>query len=105
MKYNAVILAGGRGKRLMPMTERTPKPLVSIAGRSAFFRILDLLYAHGVTDCAVTVGYLAEKLMAKRHEHVKCTFFREEKPLGTAVRFYQRLHEERQRVSEAGVEG
>ncbi|MBQ6906027.1 MAG: NTP transferase domain-containing protein [Clostridia bacterium] len=84
MKYNAVILAGGRGKRLMPMTERTPKPLVSIAGRSAFFRILDLLYAHGVTDCAVTVGYLAEKLMAKRHEHVKCTFFREEKPLGTA---------------------
>ena len=84
MNYNAVILAGGRGKRLMPMTERIPKPLVSIAGRSAFFRILDLLYAHGVTDCAVTVGYLAEKLMAKRHEHVKCTFFREETPLGTA---------------------
>lgn len=84
MKYNAVILAGGRGKRLMPMTERIPKPLVSIAGRSAFFRILDLLYAHGVTDCAVTVGYLAEKLMEKRHENVKCTFFREEKPLSTA---------------------
>ena len=84
MCYNAVILAGGRGRRLMPMTERIPKPLVSIAGRSAFFRILDLLYAHGVTDCAVTVGYLAEKLMEKRHENVKCTFFREEKPLGTA---------------------
>ncbi len=84
MKYNAVILAGGRGRRLMPMTASIPKPLAPIAGRSAFFRILDLLYAHGVTDCAVTVGYLAEKLMAKRHEHVKCTFFREETPLGTA---------------------
>lgn len=84
MKCNAVILAGGRGRRLAPITDELPKPLAMIAGRSAFFRILDLLSEHGVKRCAVTVGYKADLLMAKRHEKVECVFLREERPLGTA---------------------
>lgn len=59
----AVILAAGRGKRMMPLTEHTPKPLLEIAGRTLLDYTFDALPG-GVTDVILVVGYLAEKIKA-----------------------------------------
>lgn len=84
MHYNAVILAGGKGTRLAPLTDSIPKPLALIAGRTAFERILDLLADNSVTDAAVTLGYKGKMIRKITHPRVKLTFFEEKEPLGTA---------------------
>ena len=83
----AVIMAGGEGKRLRPLTETIPKPLLPIAGIPTIRRILALLATHGITEAAVTTGYLADKLeraLGPTAEGISLTYFREETPLGTA---------------------
>lgn len=83
----AVIMAGGEGKRLRPLTETMPKPLVPVGNVPAIRRILHLLSEHGITDAAVTTGYLAEKLentLGNENEGVTLTYFRESEPKGTA---------------------
>ncbi|MBQ3230195.1 MAG: NTP transferase domain-containing protein [Clostridia bacterium] len=83
-RFDSVIIAGGFGKRLSPLTDALPKPMLPIAGESLFTRNLKLLRKHGFGRTAVTTMYLAEKL-----ENADCgegvtEFFREEKPLGSA---------------------
>ncbi|MBQ9940686.1 MAG: NTP transferase domain-containing protein [Clostridia bacterium] len=82
----AVIMAGGHGTRLRPLTCNTPMPMTEIAGEPAMLHIIRLLKKHGVTEAAVTTMYLPEKTEALGNmaEGVKLTYFREEKPLGTA---------------------
>lgn len=83
----AVILAGGEGRRLRPLTEEIPKPLLPVDNEPVIVRILRHLRAHGINEAVVTVGYLADKLinaLGKECEGVSLTFFRENEPLGTA---------------------
>ena len=83
----AVIMAGGEGKRLRPITEKMPKPLVPINGTPAITLILRLLSQSRIKEAAVTVGYLADKLetaLGNECEGVQIKYFREEQPLGTA---------------------
>lgn len=83
----AVIMAGGKGTRLRPLTDSIPKPLLPIAGIPCINRILRLLRRHNITEAAVTTGYLAdsiEKALGHQAEGVSLTYFREESPLGTA---------------------
>ena len=58
----AIILAGGEGKRLRPITAKMPKPLVPINGIPAIELIIGQLADAGITEAAVTTGYLAEML-------------------------------------------
>lgn len=53
----AVVLAGGEGTRLRPLTYDTPKPLLPVAGRAMIERVLAHLAAHGVTDAVLSLGY------------------------------------------------
>ena len=53
----AVILAGGAGTRLQPLTTELPKPMVSLLGRPVLEHILLLLRRHQVTEAAVTLHY------------------------------------------------
>ncbi len=62
----AVILAAGRGSRLKPLTDNTPKPFVKIIGIDLFHTILDNLIQLGITEVIVAVGYLKEYF----YEHV-----------------------------------
>jgi mannose-1-phosphate guanylyltransferase/phosphomannomutase len=83
----AVIMAGGSGTRLRPLTDTLPKPLVPVAGKPVIFRILELLSRHGIKEAALTTGYLADKLeqaCGEQYAGVRLTYFREDKPLGTA---------------------
>ena len=80
----AAVLAGGLGKRLFPITETMPKPLVPIAGRTALERILDKLPPAGISRAAVTTMYMPEQIEALTHPGLTIRFFRERTPLGTA---------------------
>ncbi|MEW6272752.1 MAG: NDP-sugar synthase [Thermodesulfobacteriota bacterium] len=60
----AMILAAGRGTRLRPLTDTTPKPLLDVAGHPLLAYGLALLRAHGIEDVVVNVHHLREKLRA-----------------------------------------
>jgi N-acetyl-alpha-D-muramate 1-phosphate uridylyltransferase len=58
----AMILAAGRGERLRPLTDKLPKPLVPVAGRSMLDRTMDRLAAHGVGTVVVNVHHLGRQI-------------------------------------------
>ncbi len=83
----AVIMAGGEGTRLRPLTLDRPKPLVPVAGKPAIDRILSLLAQHGVKKAAITTMYLSamiEEHCGNSYDGVELFYFREDTPLGTA---------------------
>lgn len=60
----AIILSAGQGKRLLPLTEHLPKCLLQVQGKTILEWQLDTLFACGVTDVTVVVGYQAEQVEA-----------------------------------------
>ena len=60
----AVVLAAGLGKRMRPLTETKPKPMIEVGGRTLLDRGLDALAEAGVTNAVVNVHYLAEQIVA-----------------------------------------
>lgn len=83
----AVILAGGRGERLRPLTDRVPKPLVPVAGRPFLDFLLRYLRRQGIGDVILLTGYLSEMIEGRVGDgspfgmSIRCV--REEEPLGT----------------------
>jgi mannose-1-phosphate guanylyltransferase/phosphomannomutase len=84
----AVLLAGGEGTRLRPLTSALPKPLLPVVNRPLLEHAIDLLRRHDVTDLVVAAGYRAEALreyFGDGAEHGVCLRWAvEESPLGTA---------------------
>ena len=84
----AIVMAGGKGTRLRPLTDDTPKPMVPLIDKPVLRYILDLLKKHGVTDIALSLGYMAEKVTDYfgdgKEYGVNLTYFYESEPLGTA---------------------
>jgi len=58
----AMVLAAGRGRRLKPLSDTSPKPLLAIAGRTLLDRTLDRLAKAGIEDIVVNLHYLGEKI-------------------------------------------
>lgn len=84
----AVIMAGGEGTRLRPLTCESPKPMARLCGRPVLEYILDLLQKNGVTHAAITLKYLpqviSEYFPDGEYKGMKLEFFEEDEPLGTA---------------------
>ncbi len=84
----AVILAGGEGTRLRPLTETVPKPMVRLCGRPVVEYMLELLAANGVEEAVFTLRYLSEQLRSHfssaEFAGIRLSFAEEERPLGTA---------------------
>ncbi|MFM7718038.1 MAG: sugar phosphate nucleotidyltransferase [Actinomycetota bacterium] len=82
----AVVLVGGAGTRMRPLTEKIPKPLVPLLGRPGLDRVLDHLERHGVGEVVLSSPYLEETFHAfleARHGHPRITWITEPRPLGT----------------------
>ncbi len=86
LPLSAILMAGGKGERLRPITLNTPKPLLEIEGKPIIDYNIEALVRCGISDIAVTVNYMAEKLeahFAKPIEGVQVKTVREDRPLGT----------------------
>jgi mannose-1-phosphate guanylyltransferase / phosphomannomutase len=96
----AVVMAGGEGTRLRPLTSNQPKPMVPIVGKPCMEHILELLREHELTDVIVTVAFLPQAIRSYFGEGdtlgMKIGYSVEESPLGTAgsVRLATRQLEE-----------
>lgn len=84
----AVIMAGGEGTRLRPLTSRQPKPMLPLANRPMMEHILYLLRDHNIEDIVVTVAFLADNVRNYFGDGsefgVRIRYATEETPLGTA---------------------
>ncbi len=86
-KTAAVIMAGGRGERLRPITDSMPKPCVPIGDKPAMASAAMVLARAGVRHAAVTVMYRAQDVIAAAGEElcgVELSYYVEKEPLGTA---------------------
>ena len=86
LPIDAVLMAGGKGERLRPLTETTPKPLLPVGGKAIIDHNIDRLISYGVRDIFVTVNYLREQLeehFALPYGGVDVQCVREPRHLGT----------------------
>jgi mannose-1-phosphate guanylyltransferase len=82
----AVVLVGGEGTRLRPLTETTPKPLLPLVDRPILDHVLDHLVAHGVEEVVMSSPYLEatfEPFLASRGGRPRIVWVTEREPLGT----------------------
>ncbi|MBU1622610.1 MAG: HAD-IIB family hydrolase [Nanoarchaeota archaeon] len=83
----AIILAGGLGTRLRPLTDDTPKPLLPIKGKPIVEHLIENLKKYGVKNVILSIGYQAEQIKEyfRNGEHlgINITYSIEEQPLGT----------------------
>lgn len=86
LPVDAVMMAGGKGERLRPLTEKTPKPLLLVGNKAIIDHNVDRLISFGVKHISVTVNYLKEQIedhYLKPHNGVQVQTIREPKFLGT----------------------
>jgi dTDP-glucose pyrophosphorylase len=97
LPIDAVLMAGGKGERLRPLTEKTPKPLLPVGGKAIIDHNIDRLIANGVKHINVTVNYLGEQLeehFVEPRGEVQVQTVREPKFLGTigSIRFVKEFY-------------
>src|SRR3954452_12564173 len=82
----ALVLAGGEGTRLRPLTRTVPKPVLPLAGRPFLTFMLDWLRSHGVTEVILSCGFLSEgvrDVLGDIYEGMRLRYVIEREPLGT----------------------
>ena len=84
----AVLMAGGEGTRLRPLTSNQPKPMVPIAGKPCMEHILELLLKHGFDEVVVTLAFMPQAIRSHFGDGsnlgISLEYSVEEIPLGTA---------------------
>lgn len=97
LPFDAVLMAGGKGERLRPLTETTPKPLLKVGDKCIIDHNIDRLVSYGIKHISVTVNYLKEQIeehFAKPRREVLVKTVREPKFLGTigSVKFVENFY-------------
>jgi dTDP-glucose pyrophosphorylase len=87
LPVDAVLMAGGRGQRLQPLTDSTPKPLLKVGDKPIMEHNLDRLALYGIDDFWVSVKYLGEQIEDYfgdgKKRNAKISYVWEDEPLGT----------------------
>lgn len=87
LPVDAVIMAGGKGTRLRPLTEHTPKPLLKVGSKPIMEHNLDRLALYGIDDFWISVKYLGEQIEDYfgngSQKNINLSYVWEDKPLGT----------------------
>lgn len=86
LPIDAVLMAGGKGERLRPLTEKTPKPLLEMDGKAIIDFIVEHIISYGIKNISVTVNYLKEQIeehFGSPFQGVHVKTVREPKFLGT----------------------
>ena len=97
LPIDAVLMAGGKGERLRPLTEKTPKPLLPVGDKAIIDHNIDRLISNGVKHINVTVNYLGEQLeehFKDPKDDIQVQTVREPKFLGTigSIRFVKEFY-------------
>jgi NDP-sugar pyrophosphorylase family protein len=83
-----VVMAGGRGERLRPLTDHLPKPLLAVGRTTILERLMERLFESGFTDVWLAVNYMADKIEATIGDGarwgMRVRYLREDEPLHTA---------------------
>ncbi len=87
LPIECVIMAGGKGERLRPLTESTPKPLLKVGNKPIIEYNIDSFKNHGIDKCWISINYLGEQLEIfseeKQTESFEIKTIREDYPMGT----------------------
>ncbi len=97
LPIDAVVMAGGKGERLRPLTEKKPKPLLPVGNKAIIDHNVDRLLLYGVKHISVTVNYLKEQIedhYRKTRDGIKIQTVREPKFLGTigSIKFVPKFY-------------
>lgn len=97
LPFDAVLMAGGKGERLRPLTLETPKPLLKVGDKCIIDHNIDRLISYGVKHISVTVNYLKEQIeehFSVSRGEVKVQTVREPKFLGTigSIKFVENFY-------------
>ena len=97
LPIDAVLMAGGKGERLRPLTDKTPKPLLPVGDKCIIDHNIDRLISYGVEHLNVTVNYLGEQIeehFAEPRNGVQVHCYREPKFLGTigSIKFVEKIY-------------
>lgn len=87
LPFDAVIMAGGRGSRLQPLTDETPKPLLKVQDKPIIEYNIDQLSRYGINNIYITVKYLGDQILRYfgdgSERGINFQYIKEDKPLGT----------------------
>lgn len=88
LPLDSLIMAGGFGKRLMPLTEKCPKPMLPVNGRPILEHLVHKLSDAGIKHVSISTHYLAESIVEHFHDGrnfgVHIEYVDEDRPMGTA---------------------
>ena len=88
LPVDALIMAGGRGERLKPLTNDTPKPLLKVGDKPIIEHNIDRLNAYGIDDVWISLRYLGSQIVSHfgsgAQKSIRINYVNENDPLGTA---------------------
>jgi len=86
LPVDTIIMAGGRGSRLAPLTNTKPKPLLEIGGKAIIEHNMDRIISYGVKNFWLSVNYLKEQIKShfkNGNDQINIGYIEEEQPMGT----------------------
>ena len=86
LPLDALIMAGGRGQRLMPLTKNVPKPMLKVGGKPIIETNIDRLIKYGIENINLSINYLGnviESYFDKKEKSCRLNYVKEGEPLGT----------------------
>ena len=105
LPIGAIIMAGGRGKRLSPLTDNVPKPMLPVNNKPMIGHVTDHIFNFGIDEIFITVNYLKEQIEDYYKGNSLVQIVHEDIPLGTAgsISLIDKLNQESYLITNADI--